>query len=151
MTKQERVRAALSKVSFRIAGTIGLLLVFSGLVIGARLWWVPAVAVASLKPATTTAQSTAQTGPINVVLGQHGFVPASVVHTSGAFNLVVENQSGVEVITLRLRRDGVAGQVGEWMVPSGTQTWNQTVELASGGYMLSEVNNPAWLFHITVQ
>lgn len=149
MTKQHRSSGVFGKLSLRSGGIIGLLLIFSGLVVGAHLWRKTAPAVGALLPAAAV-RSSVQTGTVSVVLGPDGFAPASVTHASGTFSLAVENQSGAEEITLRLKHDG-SGQVGEWTVPSGTQTWNQTVELAPGGYMLSEANNPAWLFHITVQ
>jgi hypothetical protein len=133
MSKQPTSVKAISKASARnVVSLILLLLLVSGGVIGAR------------------ALTATPTETVSVVLGQQCFTPESVTSAAGQVRLEVANQSGAPHVTYQLRRDG-GGLVQEWKVESAAQTLSEMVELTQGGYVLMVAENPACLFHITVQ
>ena len=112
--------------------------------IGQRL--MPKSPVAANNPATSMVP---QTGAVSTTLKSNGFQPAAVTR-AGQFTLSISNQSGVDGLSLVLKRDS-GEQVRQISMPAGTSTWSDVIDLPAGGYTLVEVNNPAWLFHITVQ
>lgn len=126
------------------------LLLVAAVVVSARAWNHPASRTVTSVFATPTMASPADVDTISVVLSPHGFTPSDTERASGQFYLTVDNQSGVQGLTLQIKHDR-GGMVKEWSVPSGTQTSNELIDLPAGGYVLTEANNPAWLFHITLQ
>lgn len=111
------------------------------------------------KPSTTAAYRaesapgaavTPAAGDVNVTINDRGFDPESTVHAAGQFRLVVNNQSGVEGLTLKLNYER-GGNISEMNIPAGSSSWSQELDLQPGTYILTEANHPAWLFHITVQ
>jgi hypothetical protein len=148
MFKQQRLGKAISTASFRNAiSIIFLLILISGVVIGACAWSAPTGG--AVREGATQSGSAAET--VSVVLGPHAFTPAAVTRTPGPFRLEVANQSGAQEITLQIRRDSGGSVVQEWRVQGGAQTWSAMVELEPGGYDLTVAENPACLFHIAVQ
>ena len=150
MLKQQRSGRAISTASFRSVISIILLLVLiSGVVVGARAWSAP-VGKVGMPVLVGEAQTGSTTETVSVVLSPHAFTPAAVTRAAGAFRLEVQNQSGAQDLTLRIRRDG-GGVVQEWSVHGTAQTWSEVVDLPQGGYDLTVAENPACLFHITLQ
>lgn len=150
MFKQQGLGKALSTASFRnVISIILLLTLLCGVVIGACAWSAPGG-----KPGASTLGGAAQSGStvetVSVVLSPHAFTPAAVTRAAGQFRLEVVNQSGAQDLTLRIRRDG-GGVVQEWSVHGTAQTWSEVVDLPQGGYDLTVAENPACLFHITLQ
>jgi hypothetical protein len=86
---------------------------------------------------------------VRTTLGQLDFEPPEVTRDEGRFRLVVVNNSGKEGLTFRLLAAGseeiYRGQ------PAGPGEWSHEFELPAGQYVLTELNNPAWLFYIKVQ
>src|SRR5437588_6709699 len=79
-----------------------------------------------------------------------GFDPAHVTCAAGHIKLAVANESGTDGLTLRMKRMG-GDVVREDQMPAGSSEWTGEYDLSAGNYVLSEVNNPAWLFYVTVQ
>lgn len=151
MFKQQRFGKAISTASFRNVVSIALLLILiSGVVIGARAWSAPVGKVGEPILAVA-APSGSTTETLSVVLGPRGFTPAAVTRAAGSFRLEVANQSGAQDLTLQIRRDSGDGVVQEWRLQSGAQSWSGVVDLEQGGYVLTVAENRACLFHITVQ
>ena len=92
-----------------------------------------------------------QTAQVSVTLRFEGFDPEETTVQAGRFLLAVSNQSGAEGLVLRINRDETGELVRELTVPAGSQDWSAEVELGAGGYLLSEVDHPAWLLHIIAQ
>lgn len=88
---------------------------------------------------------------VAVTLRFEGFDPEETTVQAGRFLLSVNNQSGAEGLVLRINRDGSGELVQELTIPPGTQDWSAEVEIGPGGYLLSEVNHPAWLLHFIAQ
>jgi hypothetical protein len=153
MSVQQRLREATGKASLRnVVSLIVLLILISGAVIGVSAWSRANGGALRLPFLKSAAPSGSQTQAVSLTLGPNKFAPASVTRAAGPFRLEVTNQSGAQAFTLQLKRDNGGGGVHEWRVQSGAgQTWSETVELAQGGYTLSVAENPACLFHITVQ
>jgi hypothetical protein len=148
---QQRAGRAVGKASLRGVVAATILLSLSGLAIGARqAWYAPLKArvVPMLPAAGATASQDVET--VSVVLGPEGFAPQSIERATGAFRLTVENQSGVAELNLQLKRNG-GGQEGQWTVTPGAQSWSEVLDLSTGVYVLTEANNPAWLYEIRVQ
>lgn len=135
--KQRRI---LDRRRSRVVLVAGLILMFSALSLGARSW----VKSFPLMGASATPDT------VTITLRADGFDPASVSRSAGSFVLVINNQSGVSGLTLRLKND-VSESFEEYQVPSGTTTWSREMNLAAGEYTLTEADHPAWLFHITAQ
>lgn len=147
MISNQRSGSAISTILFsRLVVTV--LLSLSGLMIGAFAWSGSAPVSGQLVIASA-AQATSHP-TVSTVLGTEGFTPAYIERGVGAFRLVVENRSGVENLTLQLKHHDGRG-VGEWPLPAGAQTWSEVIELTPGVYILTEANNPAWLYQITVE
>lgn len=129
---QPKMIQNLLKNRVRVVLVISAVLLFSTLAIGSRAW---------LRVPLET---------VSVTVTADGFAPSEATRSAGSFNLEVLNQSGAEGLTLKLMRD--SGElVGEYIIPQGAQQWSEEVELAAGGYTLTEATHPAWLFHITAQ
>jgi hypothetical protein len=149
---QQKLRGAIGKASSRhVVPAILLLILISGVVVGVRAWPAPVGLMTRGSSLAGAEPPSAQTEAVSVVLGPNKFTPVSVTRAAGPFRLEVSNQSGTQEVTLQLRRDNGGEIVQEWRVQSGTQALSEVVDLAHGGYNLSVAQNPACLFHITVQ
>lgn len=91
-----------------------------------------------------------QPSEARTTLHSTGFDPANVTCEAGRLKLTVVNESGTDGLTLRMKRMG-GEVVRESQVPSGTSEWTEEYDLTAGNYVLSEVNNPAWLFYVIVK
>ncbi|HEY0324118.1 MAG TPA: hypothetical protein VGC66_24445 [Pyrinomonadaceae bacterium] len=153
MAERQRLRKALSKASLRNIASVILLLIFISVAgIAAGAWSLSAGGAKRLPIPSCAAPPASQVETVSVVLGTRAFTPASTTRAAGAFRLEVTNQSGAQEVTLQLRRDNGGALVQEWRVQSGAaQTWSEVIDLAQGGYTLSVAENPACLFHITLE
>ena len=133
-TEQKTMRKVKNLLSSqaRLVTVVLALLIFSTLALGARAW---------LRAPIET---------VTVTVHANGFTPSETIRAAGSFTLAVDNQSGIDSLTLKLVRDG-GEMVQEIAVPQGTHTLSTELNLAAGGYTLTESNHPAWLFHITAQ
>ena len=86
-----------------------------------------------------------QEEPEEVTLTLHpdGFNPTEVVRPAGRFMLSVDNRSGVEKVTLILKR-GNGRKVIEIKVLNGNGDWSELIELLPGRYTLTEADHPSW-------
>ncbi len=79
-----------------------------------------------------------------------GFNPSEITRPHKRFLVVVDNQSGLEEITLRL--DRVAGRrVREVRRRREEMLWRQVEDLPPGEYLLNEANHPDWTCRITIK
>ncbi len=84
-----------------------------------------------------------------LTLTAEGFTPAEVTRTTGRFQLSVDNRSGVEELTLHLKRsDGT--QLREMRVAGGGGDWSEVFDLTQGSYTLSEANHSNWVCQIII-
>lgn len=79
-----------------------------------------------------------------------GITPTQLTRAAGVCIFTIDNQSGIEEITLYLdRADGE--RVREIAIPKGVPNWGAEVDLSAGSYTLREANHPQWSCQITVQ
>gem|GEM_PF-6818435 len=123
----------------------------------ARRFLQAALAVSMLALVLTTAASSrgshahGQTAcEARTTLHSTGFDPAHVACAASHLRVTVVNESGTDGLTLRMKRMG-GDVVREDQVPAGSSEWTGEYDLSAGNYVLSEVNNPAWLYYVTVQ
>lgn len=87
---------------------------------------------------------------VTLRLNADGFVPAELTRGPGSFQLSVDNRSGVEELTLLLKRsDGTP--VRELRIPRNAGDWSEVVDLAVGIYTLTEVAHGNWVCLINIQ
>ena len=80
---------------------------------------------------------------LTLTLRPEGFDPAEVMRPAGRFMLSVDNRSGVEKVTLILRR-GNGSKVIEDKVLNGNGDWSELIDLQPGRYTLTEADHPGW-------
>jgi hypothetical protein len=140
------INGALAKTVKRLHGgalavvVVAALVVMSAAGISARAWLG--------QPRATVAAGQA-VDEIKITAKQDGFTPAQVTRGAGRFRLTVTNQSGKDGLTYRVCKPG--GEEVYRGQPTGSADWSDEFDLPTGQYVLTEVNNPAWLFYITVQ
>jgi hypothetical protein len=142
--------SGIKKLPMRVAQTVrarlgrGALITLTLLVFGS-------MAAGALAGYRAIRSRTEQTQSVTVVLSAEGFQPAEITRPAGQFTLLIESQSRSGELVLQLKRDGAREVIREIRVPEGATSWSEELELAAGGYNLRAANNPAWLFHLTVQ
>jgi hypothetical protein len=107
-------------------------------------------AVASVARTRITADVNQQGGrdEVRIELSTNGFAPAELQHGPGTFAIAVENKTLSGEYTLRLKADD-GTILHEFQVQKGSSAW--TVNLPTGGYVLTEANHPQWTCRIVVQ
>ncbi|MFY9571919.1 MAG: hypothetical protein WAV20_11015 [Blastocatellia bacterium] len=84
-----------------------------------------------------------------VVINRTGFETTEISRPAGPFFLTVADRSGLEEVELRL--DRVAGsRLHDVRVPREKLDWTEILDLAPGGYTLTEVSHSEWVCHITI-
>ena len=102
----------------------------------------------TVAPVIASAQERERLDSELVTLKPAGFEPAELSRTGGHFVLAVDNQSGLEGLTLRLMREDGAR---EREVRFGRRLrWRERVNLPPGNYMLTVAGHPAWACRITI-
>jgi hypothetical protein len=114
---------------------------FSLLLLGAR-GLPPAVAERALSADKVLAHQE-EPEEVTLTLRSDGFDPAEVMRPAGRFMLSVDNRSGVDAVTLILRR-GNGSKVVEIKVLNGHGDWGESIELQPGRYTLIEADHPSW-------
>ena len=79
-----------------------------------------------------------------------GISPAEITRAAGACVFTIDNESGVQEITLYLDRAN-GERVREIAIPKGVPNWGAEVDLPAGNYILKEAAHPEWTCHITAQ
>ncbi len=78
-----------------------------------------------------------------------GFQPAEITRPRGQFLILVDNQSGLDDLTLRLQR--VGGQkLNEVRQTRKERIVRQVENLPPGEYQLTEAEHPDWVCRITI-
>ena len=78
-----------------------------------------------------------------------GFKPSEITRPRGQFVILVDNQSGLDDLTLRLQR--VGGQkLREVRQTKKEQFVRQLEDLPPGEYQLTEAEHPDWVCRITI-
>ena len=85
-----------------------------------------------------------------VTLRPSGFQPKQITRPAGPFLLLIENDSQVPSLTLRLSRQ-VGPQLRAVSVRREERDWSDIVDLPPGNYVVTEASHPAWACHITIQ
>ena len=110
---------------------------------------VPAVVTGLSRDHAPHGQPRQQNNVIVFTLFTPGFHPAEVTVPKGRYLLAVENQSGLEEIELRLRRE--AGQsLKEKQTRRGRQVWKEVIDFKPGSYVVTEAGRPEWTCHIII-
>jgi hypothetical protein len=153
MSIKQRLRKEIDRASLRNIMCAALLLILiTGGVIAAGRWKAAAGGGVNVPVLSSANQQSTPAETVSLVMGTRAFTPASTTRATGPFRLEVVNQSGMQSFTLQLRRDNGGSLVQEWNVQVGAgQVWSADIDLPQGGYNLSVAENPACLFHITVQ
>ena len=86
---------------------------------------------------------------VAVRLGADGFDPAEVTQPRGTFFLMVENETGLEELALRLDRE-TGSRIHQVDVPRKKRDWAEGFDLPPGRYFLTEANHPKWSCTITI-
>jgi hypothetical protein len=85
-----------------------------------------------------------------VGLTSHGFEPSSITRPTGTFLLVIENDSGLEAVTVLLS-PGVGAPLVNTRVPREQRTWSTIVDLPPGTYRLTEPTHSDWVCTLTIR
>ena len=80
---------------------------------------------------------------VTLTLRSEGFDPSEIMRPAGPFMLSVDNRSGLDKVTLALRR-GDGNKVLEIKVLDRYGDWSERIELQPGRYTLSETGHPDW-------
>lgn len=84
-----------------------------------------------------------------ISVGPDGFQPAELTRASGRFLLAINNRSGLEELSLQLRRED--GQlVQQARVNRKQPNWRSIVNLSAGTYRLTETSHPDWICTIVI-
>lgn len=86
---------------------------------------------------------------VRLALRPSGFDPAELIVRQGRALLAVDNISGLDDISLTLRRE-TGGGAYEAGVRRGAVKWRQVLKLTPGTYLLGEAGRPDWVCRITV-
>jgi hypothetical protein len=85
-----------------------------------------------------------------ITLTPSGFEPSKVLRSTGPFLLAINNQTGLEDLSLRLERQNGA-QEQEVRFQSGRVRWRQRVNPPAGNYSLRVVGHDDWVCRITIR
>lgn len=139
--------------------TAFLIAVGAGLAFSVKAWRVPVAPYASRANEARSTQSSAPTIEAPqaehleaqvVTLRPSGFEPAQISRRQGQFLLAVNNQTGLEDLTLRLEReDGAREQ--EVRFPGHRPRWRARLNLPAGNYFLRVVGHADWMCRIAIR
>lgn len=110
-----------------------------------------ALCVGTVGVIACVSQPAQQAAEVRTTLSATGFDPPEARRAPGRVRLVVINQSGQSARTLRLKRLGGSEVMHEGQLAAGVTEWSAEIDFEAGKYVLSEANNPAWLFYIIVE
>ncbi len=118
-------------------GRLAKVVMFLTLLAAATLTWMGAVKAGRFESIVQ------EPDEVVLTLKPEGFIPAEVTRDPGRFQLSVDNRSGVEELTLHLKRsDGT--QLREMRIAPGSD-WSELLDLAPGNYTLSEASHSNWV------
>jgi hypothetical protein len=104
----------------------------------------------ALAPSSTRNSQTEEKKVELIKIRSTGITPTEITRAAGVCAFTIDNESGVQEITLYLdRADGV--RVSEIAIPSGVPNWGAEVNLTVGSYTLREANHPQWSCRIIVR
>lgn len=84
-----------------------------------------------------------------ISVGPDGFDPKNITRPGGRFLLAINNRSGLEELTVQLRReDGTL--LREARVNRKQPNWRSIVNLPEGTYQLTEANHSDWVCRIVI-
>lgn len=99
--------------------------------------------------APALSQSQTQVRAERITIRPTGFDPTEITRAQGRFMLAVDNQSGLDTLTLRLAREG-GNRVREMRLSPEQSNWREKVNLPPGNYLLTEASHANWLCRITI-
>lgn len=85
-----------------------------------------------------------------VVVGPNGFEPAEITRPAGQFLLMIDNRSGLDQVQVRV--ESVTGRERLYDVGLSRKdfTWNTSLRLPPGEYLLTEASHPDWACRLTL-
>ena len=104
---------------------------------------------APLYGAATGSQNRSERLEVEVIrLLPTGFEPTEIKRPPGRFILIVNNQSGINEVEVRL--DAETRTLAEGHLPKGKKRWRTVIEAAPGRYVLTALGPPERTAHITI-
>jgi hypothetical protein len=83
-----------------------------------------------------------------ITLRPTGFEPSEITRPKGPFILVVNNQTGINELALKL--DSERDRLKDEYLPRGKRRWKSNLDLPAGHYVLSESSDRGRIAHITI-
>jgi hypothetical protein len=84
-----------------------------------------------------------------IAVTPRGLEPSVITRSHKHFILVIDNQSGLSQLELRLDREQ-GGRLREISFARGKRNWSDDLDLSPGRYVLTEANHPSWSCYVTV-
>jgi hypothetical protein len=134
-------------ISLRLVFGLGVLAVIAGTGIGALAWNRHREVLRS-KPAMAATKKR-HLGYEVVTIGRDGFQPQSITRAKGPFFLSVENRSLARLLTLQLSAEH-GNRLLDVPQPDDQLEWIDELDLQPGSYVLTELNHPDWVCHLTI-
>jgi hypothetical protein len=132
----------------RIFVLIGLLAGSFFALRGSTRAWLPHFAT-PLYGAATGSQDRSERLEVEVItLRPTGFEPTEIKRPPGRFILVVNNQSGISEVEVRL--DAETGALAEGHLPKGKKRWRTVIAPRPGRYVLTALGPPERTAHIII-
>lgn len=139
----QHARTFLGSRSILIFSTVAIL-AFIALAANMR-----SLGASSASSATVQTQNGSDRTEVEIVtLRPQGFEPSEITRPKGRFILVVNNQSGINELDLKLDSD--KGRVKDDRLPRGKKRWKTILDLPPGDYVLTESSDPTRIAHITI-
>lgn len=85
-----------------------------------------------------------------VTLTRAGFEPAEITHDGRRFFLMIDNQSGLSDLTIRIDPEH-GNRIREVSQPTDQRKWVDEMDLPPGKYHISTPNRPGWVCQLTVK
>lgn len=84
-----------------------------------------------------------------VTIQPQGFEPKQITRPVGRFNLLVDNRSGLEDVSLQIDVE-TGPRLRSVHVNRSQLDWNDVFDLPPGNYTLTEANHSDWVCRITI-
>jgi hypothetical protein len=84
-----------------------------------------------------------------ITITPHGFEPKQITRPPGRFLLMIDNRSGLALVTSRLNLGAGIG-LREIALPREEPNWSEIINPQPGVYLLTEANHPTWACRIVI-
>ncbi len=84
-----------------------------------------------------------------ITVTPHGFEPGEITRPSGRFLLMIDNRSGLALVSARLNLGAGIG-LQEIALPREEPNWSDIINPQLGVYLLTEASHPGWACRIVI-